>query len=1265
VNNSIEGSVARTVSRCQTRAWREVGIDNWTANKLRYSVVYQDGETLRTVTLPSRRSHSATNPRFDSLHDFRKTSARVLNEAADWLARAPEHPGETTRFVDLAPTDKADASGVYSSALTEATCNPRVLNIALTGPYGSGKSSIIKSFLRSYKRPVLQISLAAFLPEVASPSSNVSKQEVERSILQQMLYGADANRLPLSRFRRIRSPSRWSIFSSLFMTIGALCFYYLIQNRESIIIGDYFLPFNTTNWFNISAFLATCMLLWLTIHHLYIASFGISLKSISLKDIELTPNSTTDASILNRHLDEIIYFFQSTKYELVVIEDLDRFNNPDIFVTLREINSLINANAGVKRTVRFLYALRDDMFVNTDRTKFFEFIVPVIPIINSSNSIDKVLEQGKRLSLDSRLSRQFLREVSRYLNDLRLIQNIFNEYVIYVANLETEGEVDLDANKLLAILIYKNVFPSDFENLHRDNGNLARIVRSHDRYIASSETRCTAEISRLEALVDEGERQLPNDLKELRRIYAMALIERIPAHYSEISLDHSNFITLSALPSSEQFENYLDAKQIFMRHLNGSSNPLPIEDFQSTVDPARNFQQRKIDIEKKSTAFREATAKTIRGLRSKLANLRMMKFNEIIRENSESLDELFEPFGESADLARYLVLEGYLDDTYYQYTSLFHSGRLSPSDNKFLIRIRALKNPAPDFQIDNPKEVIAAMRGEDFSRNFVLNVKIVDCLLSEPAPYAEQTKRLLAFISANFDACEQFLAIYYARGTEAATLIAELARTWPDFARVAMASSANLTHVARVISHLSSGPLEDLTRKNPTLSEFVSKRLPEVLALGIDFPPERLRLLGAEVEDLSAIEAYPGFIRVLFNEGLYKLSVENVDFVFRAVLSVEDRTGPREKNYTLMLEVGSAPLLAKVDENFKAYLDEVLLRLPDNRHESAAAIQRVIAHDGVDLESLVDFLKRQTTLLPTLDEIPASLYSTLFEIGRIEPTWENCLSFLGSESYDAKVLTDFLNTDVALAALEKCEIPAGISAAPLREFIFNNDGLNDHVYTAYVRALPNKFNEFPQEVSPEKLKILVEQNRVNFSPKNLSRVSEHVSLAVTFAKSHLAEYFEHESLCDLDDDFRERLLEADIDDKDRLKIINAMDLGALQALPSRAAIVGNIIDRTRALPDNLEADAARAIIMNSHPLNTQIALFNMLHEKFDEQQVREILQSLPEPLSDIKPGWTTPTLKTNEFTLEFVAWLKTRGFISSWRQGGLFDNDIRINLFRK
>jgi hypothetical protein len=385
--------------------------------------------------------------------------AKVFQRFSVILEKTGQSSAKQSKFVDLAPTDEADKAGIYSEALVYAMSNMKVSNIALTGPYGSGKSSIIQSFVKKYQPRYLYISLAAFATEADSIDGKVDPQEIERSILQQMLFGPDANKLPLSRFKRIQSPSVWSWLTSLYLMLGSLALWYVFLQRESILAGNFFTPFELSNWFNVISFVFAIIFLWIALHHFYAASFGVSLKSISLKDIEIKPSAEDQESILNRHLDEIIYFFQCTDYDLVIIEDLDRFDNSEIFVTLREINALVNQNAGVKRTIKFLYALRDDMFVNTDRTKFFEFIVPVIPIINSSNSIDMVLEQGRRLKLDGRLDKQFLREVSRYLNDLRLIQNIFNEYAVYTGNLVSGEENILNSTKLLAIFLYNNVYP--------------------------------------------------------------------------------------------------------------------------------------------------------------------------------------------------------------------------------------------------------------------------------------------------------------------------------------------------------------------------------------------------------------------------------------------------------------------------------------------------------------------------------------------------------------------------------------------------------------------------------------------------------------------------------------------------------------------------------------------------------------------------------------------------------------------------------------
>ena len=54
--------------------------------------------------------------------------------------------------------------------------------------------------------------------------------------------------------------------------------------------------------------------------------------------------------------------------------------NPNAKI-IREVNY-----DNIKRKVVFIYAIKDDMFKDEERTKFFDFIVPVIPYINATNS---------------------------------------------------------------------------------------------------------------------------------------------------------------------------------------------------------------------------------------------------------------------------------------------------------------------------------------------------------------------------------------------------------------------------------------------------------------------------------------------------------------------------------------------------------------------------------------------------------------------------------------------------------------------------------------------------------------------------------------------------------------------------------------------------------------------------------------------------------------------------------------------------------------
>src|SRR5690606_32039 len=57
--------------------------------------------------------------------------------------------------------------------------------------------------------------------------------------------------------------------------------------------------------------------------------------------------------------------------------------------------------------------------------------------------------------------------ISLYIDDMRILKNIYNEFLVYKSRLNT---IELNFNKLLALVTYKNIFPRDFSELQLSTG---------------------------------------------------------------------------------------------------------------------------------------------------------------------------------------------------------------------------------------------------------------------------------------------------------------------------------------------------------------------------------------------------------------------------------------------------------------------------------------------------------------------------------------------------------------------------------------------------------------------------------------------------------------------------------------------------------------------------------------------------------------------------------------------------------------------------
>ena len=98
--------------------------------------------------------------------------------------------------------------------------------------------------------------------------------------------------------------------------------------------------------------------------------------------------------MLNEELEFIIKAINIAKYKYIIFEDLDRYNNPEIFEKLRDLN--ITLNSALKQKIKFIYAIRDEVFMGENRTKFFDFIIPVVPYVSYENSGEELLKIIKK-----------------------------------------------------------------------------------------------------------------------------------------------------------------------------------------------------------------------------------------------------------------------------------------------------------------------------------------------------------------------------------------------------------------------------------------------------------------------------------------------------------------------------------------------------------------------------------------------------------------------------------------------------------------------------------------------------------------------------------------------------------------------------------------------------------------------------------------------------------------------------------------------------
>lgn len=384
--------------------------------------------------------------------------------------------------------DTGGAKRKYTEALDFAIGEKNINNIAITGIFGSGKSSIWNKYVKEKSLSnIITITLENY-QEIEKGKEDEIINSVEKQIINQIIAQVDPGVILKSKYSYKYNNNKTHLTLISTMVSG-------------IVVVVFILVANIIQFESVISFTFASIIFFILCFTLiyFIGRRGL-LRLIKLRYNESEAefgNEENEDTILNTDTREIVYILSSSGAKYVVFEDLDRFeiNSIELFTKLKHLNFALNSfketyaqfynndcvhrffhKKIVNENVKFLYLLRDGVFDAKNRLKFFDIIIPVIPFIDSVSSKQKLIyafEEERNIDIRS------ISEAFSYINDMRQVNNIINEYDIY-SSIITESNVGSEYENILAIIILKNVFPNEFDLLQQDKGYLYFILNKYN-----------------------------------------------------------------------------------------------------------------------------------------------------------------------------------------------------------------------------------------------------------------------------------------------------------------------------------------------------------------------------------------------------------------------------------------------------------------------------------------------------------------------------------------------------------------------------------------------------------------------------------------------------------------------------------------------------------------------------------------------------------------------------------------------------------------
>ena len=451
--------------------------------------------------------------------------------------------------------------------------------------------------------------------------------------------------------------------------------------------------------------------------------------------------------------------------------------------------------------------------------------------------------------------------------------------------------------------------------------------------------------------------------------------------------------------------------------------------------------------------------------------------------------------------------KGYIDEKYFFYISIFQEGRLTPSDQEFLLSIKFNAPKEFDYKLQEIPSLIQNLSIVDYDHKGILNKDLLEfCLLHEDEyEYEIKCDAILKQMVVH----EQYIDLLYKfmqEGDCVPTFIKRLVHidknVWKsldmdmkhtnkdkDMVISTMFRYADISDIRTVnISYPFNTYINDNNNYFELFENIDQARVRKLLDL-LDLKVQSL------IDDSNAADTYS----YIYENNMYALTLDNVKVIFKHnELPVDNLDSAI---YTSIEETELNELQDYVHQELLAIVENLMLA-SSNTHESSDTIVSLMEED-IQTSDIIKLIKHNDTLWDDCKNITdQNVVSTLFVENKIKMTFENVkyyCSCIGSWNID-NILTAFMNRNEEKSMEEFTKLVESNDAHEIELLlsVVQADDIKDNIaYSVFNNhCLIDVWSKNLSQLNVKRVRYVVDEGIISISPSNYQDIiTEHPLLS--------------------------------------------------------------------------------------------------------------------------------------------------------------------------